>query len=131
MSDILMNQRELLKWSQRLAEDDWSHQVWENLVFSGACASLWLICIFTLVACLVPPIRRLIHSRTGVYLPWNICVGVWLITGLIGIMGWPSLFTVGVLAYWVNATVPGWLLEPVAEFTQQFFTAAGWFIWRY
>jgi hypothetical protein len=129
MSNLLMSQREALKWADRLATDEWGRLVWESLAFSGVCALAWLFCIFVLVACLVPQLRRLVHAWTGVYLPWNICVGVYLLTGIAGIFGYPALFSVGALAYLINQAVPVWILEPMADFSNQWLTIVGWFTW--
>lgn len=129
MSDLLMDHQETLKWAERLAADDWGRLVWESLAFSGVCALAWFLCIFILVACLVPPLRRRVHTCTGVYLPWNICVAVYLITGIAGIFGYPAIFSIGALAYLINQTVPVWLLEPVADFSNQWLTVVGWFTW--
>lgn len=123
-----MDRGETLKWAERIAADDWGRsQVWESLAFSCVCALAWLLCIFILVTCLVPPMRRSLHARTGIYLPWNICVGVYLITCIAGIFGYPAIFSVGALAYLINQAIPSWILEPVADFSNEWLTVVGWF----
>ncbi|MFV0508768.1 MAG: hypothetical protein ACK5M8_05910 [Shewanella algae] len=126
MSDFLMSQRELAKWAERLAADDWGRQTWESIALGVSCGALWLLCILVLVGCLVPPIRRRIHSWTGIYLPWNIAIAALIITNLVGIMGHPAIFSSGVVAYWINTTVPASVLEPLAE-ALDFLAFAGWF----
>ncbi|WMS85612.1 hypothetical protein [Pleionea litopenaei] len=128
MSDLLMNQRETLKWAERLASDDWGSQVWESLGLGVGCGLLWLFGLFVLMTCLVPPMRRKVHAWTNIYLPWNSCVGIFLLQGIAGIMGHPALFSVGVLAYWINSAIPVWLLEPIAEFSNRL-TVIGWLTW--
>ncbi len=124
MSDLLMDQSEALKWA-RLTTDDWGSQIWESLALGVSCGALWALCLFILIACLVPPLRRQVHRWTNIYLPWNMSVGIFLIQGIVGIMGYPALFSVGVLAYWINSAVPVWLLEPIAEFSNRL-TVIGW-----
>lgn len=124
--ETLMNARELAKWTERLAADDWSRQTWENVAMGTLCGAAWLLCICLLVACLVPPLRRKFHSWTGVYLPWNICVALLIITNIVGILGHPAIFSTGAIAYWVNTTVPASVLEPTAK-ALDFLAFAGWF----
>ena len=124
-----MNQKEILKWS-RLTEEEWGSQIFESLTLGLSCGALWLFSIFILLACLLPPLRRRVHYISGVYLPWNICVGVFLLQGIAGIMGYPALFSVGVLAYWINSAVPAWILVPTAEFLDHM-TLIGWLTWTW
>lgn len=126
MSEVLMKSREIVKWSERLAADEWGRQIWENIAMGIVCGAAWLLCIGLLITCLTPPLRRKFHLWTGVYLPWNICVAILIVTNLVGILGHPAIFSSGVIAYWVNKTVPAFVLEPTAR-ALDFLAFAGWF----
>lgn len=128
MSNLLMSQREALKWTETLSSEAWNQQVWESLALSSLYGISWLFSLLLLVVCLVPPMRRKVHCWTNIYLPWNACVGLFIIQGFVGIFGHPALFSSGVLAYWVNQLIPASVLEPTAEFTN-YFTVIGWLTW--
>lgn len=122
---LLMNPNELEKWRELLAADDWSNKVWESVIFSSTCGLLWLLCISALVICLVPPLRRKVHDGTNVYLHWQWSLGIFIATNIVGILGWPVIFSVGVIAYWINTLVPASILEPVAQFFT-YLSFTGW-----
>lgn len=128
MSDLIMSQRETLKWAEQLSNDPWGQQVWESLALSVGCGLLWVFSLIVLMACLVPPLRRRVRTWTNIYLPWNAAVGVFILQGFAGILGHPAIFSSGVLAYYVNQAVPVSLLEPLAEFLN-YFSVIGWLTW--
>jgi len=123
-----MSQRETLKWAEQLSSDPWGQQVWESLALSVGCGLLWVFSLIVLMACLVPQLRRRVHTWTNIYLPWNAAVGIFILQGFAGILGHPAIFSSGVLAYWVNQAIPASLLEPLAEFLN-YFTVIGWLTW--
>lgn len=123
----LMEKREELLWAGRLAADDWSWTVWKSLFFSGGLIALWLLFLFFTVVGVIPRLRRWWCGITGLSISPGHGLASFLCSALTFSLTHSVIFSVGVIAYWLNSVIPAYTMESLSEFSFKWLSVVGWF----
>lgn len=117
----LMMPSEAARWGNRL-EAGADLQVFQSLALSGAWIALWFGLILLTVVGFIPFLRRGIVKRMSP----GLSVFTFLAASLVGAIAHSAIFSSGVIAYWVNQSLPAGQLETISKWTFTYLTFFGW-----
>lgn len=117
----LMMPSEAARWSDRLA-NGMDSQVWESIAFSGFWIGLWLVLLILTVVGFIPFLKKGILKRMSP----SLSVFTFLGASFVATLTHSAVFSAGVIAYWVNQSLPTSQMEVISKWTFTYLTFFGW-----
>lgn len=119
----LMLPGEAAKWSHRLT-GDWPLIVWKSLALSSCFITLYVGLLYLMVVGLTPALRRPFSRKNLNMTPVHSMLFLFLATTVASFTH-SVVFSTGVIAYWVNESLPAGQLEAISKWTFSYLTFWG------
>jgi len=125
-SDWGMRTGEMIRWANKL-ESGWDLNVWKSLFLSGGLIALWLLFISLALIGFISPLRRRWATFSGVTVTPMHGLTSFVISALVFSLTHAAIFGEGLIAYWINTTLPPEVVEALASTSFKYLSLVGWF----